>query len=271
MSSSIQTITQRISTLFTLFCLFSTLSHAQDIDFYIGSQTPALINSLQTEFNNAGLKKITVKNTDFWHPYVQGLRQGRRGIYFTAPHFAHWAIEKHEFIPLLKLAGRLQYVLVSRRSNLDIFEVSDLARKRICASKAPNLDFILANSALSKSLNSPLIIAQRSAFKSMLNNHSQCDAYVVSEHLFSQYSLKQPYDFIRLHQGVEYPNYAFISSPDISMETRQAFKKLMQSNKTNILLRTVYAEYSSKPVLLNTENKDFEAFNNDYLETLWRQ
>jgi hypothetical protein len=257
--------------LFMLYWVFSTASNAQNINVYIGSQTPELIDSLQTELNKAGLKQITVKNTDFWHPYIQGLRQGRSGIYFAAPHFAAWAIDKHQFIPLLKLAGNLQYVLVSRRRDLDIFEVSDLVRKRICVSKAPNLDFILANSALSKSLNSPLIIAQQSVFNSMQNKHSQCDAFAVSEHLFRQHALKQPYDFIRLHQSFEYPNYAFISSPDIPEETHQAFKKLIQSKQIKTLLRPIYAEYSSKPILLSTKKKDYKELHNPYLEKIWAQ
>lgn len=248
------------------------VSQAQEIDFYIHTQpqsNPVLIKSLQLEFNNANLAHIKVKNTHFWHPYIQGLRQGKKGFYLAAPHFSAWTINKHQFIPLIKLAGTLQYVLISRRNDINIFEVNDLARKRICASKAPNLDFILANNALQKSLNSPQIIAKESAFHSMRSNDNQCDAFVISEHLFKQYSLQQPFEFIRLQESQTYPNYAFLSSPNIDPAIQFKFKKIIMSKNVQTLLKPVFDNYSSKPILLSANNEDYSKVQNPYLEKIW--
>lgn len=242
---------------------------AENIDFYIGSQSPQIINKLQAEFDRSDLHYINVKNTDFWHPYIQGLRQGRSGIYFTAPHFASWAIEHHQFKPLIKLVGDLQYVLLSRRSNITIFEVNDLARKRICASKAPNLDFILANTALAKSLNSPKIITQNSVFTSLENNHKECDAFVISEHHFQQHASDKPYEFVRLQQGKKHQNYTFLSSPDIDLSTRQKVSELILSPAIKTLLRPIYSNYSSKPILIKINDKDYSKSHSPFLEKLW--
>jgi hypothetical protein len=264
----------RINYVALLLCaLVSAPSFAkEDIRVYLStnSQTnPDLQSALQLELNKAGLSHLKVSNTDFWHPFIQGIRQGRTGIYFAAPHFSAWAVTQHQFVPLLKLSGSLQYVLLSRQNDIDIFEVNDLARKRICASKAPNLDFILANSALTSSLNSPLIISKKSAATAMLNDDKDCDAFVVSEHIFTRHALKNPYRFVRLQQNKKQLNHAFISSPDIDTDTLTAFKKVMLSKTVATLLEPLYSEYSSKPILISASDDDFAKTQNDYLNKIW--
>jgi hypothetical protein len=261
------------STALIIYFLVNTPSFAkEEIPFYLSTSfetNPALHSALQLELNKAGLRHLKVTNTDFWHPFIQGIRQGRTGIYFAAPHFSAWAIKKHEFVPLLKLSGSLQYVLLSRQNDIDIFEVSDLARKRICSSKAPNLDFILANSALPSSFNSPIIISKASTSTAMISGDKDCDAFVVSEHIFSRYALKNPYRFVRLQQSVKQLNHAFISSPDIDLDTLTAFKRVMLSKVVVDLLEPLFYEYSSKPILIRATDDEFGKIKNDYLDKIW--
>lgn len=264
----------RLSYVALMLCAAVSVSSfaKEDIRFYLSnsSQTnPNLHSALQLELDKAGLSYIKVSSTDFWHPFIQGIRQGRTGIYFAAPHFSAWAVKQHQFVPLLKLSGNLQYVLLSRQNDIDIFEVSDLARKRICASKAPNLDFILANSALTSSLNSPIIISKTSSATAMLKGDKDCDAFVVSEHIFTQHALKNPYRFVRLQQSKKQLNHAFISSPDVDIETLTAFKKVMLSKTVTTLLEPLYSEYSSRPILIRATDDEFGKTQNDYLNKIW--
>lgn len=248
----------------------------EKVNFYLSNSlqiSSDSLKALQLALNKADLDFISVKNTDFWHPYIQGLRNGKPGIYFAAPHFSAWAVNKHKFVPILKLAGNLQYVLVSRRNDIRIFEVRDLARKRICTSKAPNLDFIVANNALRKSLNSPIIIAKDSSASAMLKNDTDCDAFAVSEHMYIKFTRKDPYKFIRLQQGEKHQNYAFISSPNITADTLKRFKSLMLNKQIQTLLKPLYSNYSLKPILIKAQKKDFTTTSNDYdyLSKIWKE
>ena len=253
-------------------CSSGKLNAKEGLSFYLSHSSqvnPDSLSILQSALNKANLSFIQVKNTDFWHPYSQGLRNGKSGIYFAAPHLSAWAVNKHKFVPILKLAGNLQYVLVSRRNDIDIFEIRDLARKRICTSKAPNLDFILASRALSSSLNSPIIVAKKSAAAAMIANDEDCDAFAVSEHTYIKFSRKEPYKFIRLQQGKKHQNYAFIGSPNIDGDTLNRLKKVLLSTEISTLLAPLYSHYSLKPRLVRAQNKDFINIPNEYLNKAW--
>lgn len=242
------------------------------IPFFLGSSehvSDAALLKLQTELDNAGLQHLSIKRTDFWHPYVQGIRQGQPGVYFAPPHFAAWAVKQHNFIPLIKLSGKLQFTLVSRRNDISIFEIRDVARKNICTSRAPNLDFILANSAFPESLNAPKIIFKDSPANAMLRNDKECDVFTVAEHKVKQHLIDEPYQMIRLLQSQQSINHAFISSEAVSTTTQNKLKKLIKSQQWQTLLRPLYLSYSSKPLLQNTNASEYRQVSTTYLNKLW--
>ena len=256
-----------------LYLMSAINVHANDaINFYLpqhSKDNSELHKSLQLTLNKAGLNFIKVRSTHFWHPYIQGLRQGRPGIYFSAPHLSAWAVNNHQFEPMLRLTGKLQHVLVSRRSDTDIFEVNDLHKKHICTSKAPNLDFILASQLLRGSINSPVITIKKSSSQAMFKDDKSCDAFSISDHIFTRYALKDPYKFIRLHQGVQYPNYAFLSSADISKDTRFKLKQILLNRATIKLMKPLYLNYANSTTLLVATKEDFLNIPNEYLNRVW--
>jgi len=54
---------------------------------YHSSQFPELAQKLDAALQRAGLNNIRTQSSDYWHPYQQGIRQGRVGVYLAPPHF----------------------------------------------------------------------------------------------------------------------------------------------------------------------------------------
>jgi len=237
---------------------------------YHSSHFPELALKLRAALTRAGLSQIEVKSTDYWHPYQQGIRRGRHGIYLAPPHFTAWAINEHKFIPLLRLPDRLKYVIASRSADAHLFEVSDLAGKSVCSQNAVNLDFMLVRTSFGSSLFAAKNKVVNSVASAMLNDDKDCDAFSISEHLFKEFNLKSPYRFIRLQQSFEYNNYAFIAHPDVDVERRKKLRKFLRSAEAQTVLKTLLKQFSNKTVLVPITSTDYPISYLKPLELYWR-
>lgn len=233
------------------------------------SQFPKLAQRLNIELKQAKLDQIEVKFADYWHPYQQGLRRGRPGIYLSAPHFSAWAINKHNFQPLLKLNGQLQYFIVSRHSDSHIFEVRDLENKTVCTQAAMSLDFILLRNATKDNILAPKTLRVPSTVQAMRDNRQDCDAFTLSAHLFNEFLLDVPFQFTRLQQSSMFLNYAFVAHPTTPRATQYAVKKFLLRPDIQILLNPVYKLYSSEPKLLNVKLNDYNTNQMKLLLPYW--
>lgn len=246
---------------------------SQEIALYLpyhSSQFPELAMKLDAALNRAELAQIKTKSTDYWHPYQQGLRQGRTGIYLAAPHFTAWAINKHKFAPLLRLPDRLKYVIASRSDDAHLFEVNDLAGRSVCSQNSVNLDFMLVRTAFGNSFLAAQNKVVNSVARAMQYDNQNCDAFSVSEHLFKRFNLESPYRFIRLQQGNEYNNYAFVAHPGITKNLRMSLKKFLRSPDAQTVLKPLLKQFSNKTNLVPIKPTDYPNTYLKPLELYWR-
>ena len=117
------------------------------------------VHLIQTTLHSEGLDQIEVIAVKYWHNYQRSLRAGHFGIYLAAPHYTAWALAEHDFVPIVRLAEPLKYVIAAHRSNANIFEVNDLDNQRVCAQAPLNLDYLLVNRAFDKPLLSADIVS----------------------------------------------------------------------------------------------------------------
>lgn len=247
------------------------------IPFYLPineNQFPWLIQELESALSeasleNASLSKLAVTATDYWHPYQQGIRQGRHGIYFAAPHFASWLINNHQFEPVLQLAGKLQYVIVSRRSDSHIFEVGDLATKTVCTNAIMDISFLLVRESMTRSVLSADTLRVQNVAKEMSDNNKECDAFSLSEHLFLSFATEDPFQFIRLQQSREFSNYAYLLHPSIAPDDKKALKKFLNSKQVSQILAPMYRLFVKEPSVLNGKPSSYPQSDSSSLEAYW--
>jgi len=232
-------------------------------------QFPQLVQQLKSELDNSGLHHLKIVTTEYWHPYQNGIRQGRPGIYFTAPHFSAWLVNKHKFTPLLRLAGQLQYVIAARRSDSDIFEVGDLANKTVCTNATMDLSFLLVRESMTRSVLSAQTKNVQNVAREMSNNNRACDAFSLSEHLFLEFAVQEPFRFIRLQQSETFSNYAYLFSPNISSSIRVRVKKVLTSKKVNTILHPMYRLYAQEPIITNGSPNNYPPEQMKPLNIYW--
>jgi len=249
--------------------LFAQPAFANSIPFYLplsSEQFPTISDDLENALHEAGLSQFKVTTTDYWHPYQQGLRRGRRGVYFAAPHFSAWAIDKYKFVPILRLRNKLQYVIVARRTDSHIFEVNDLAGKTVCTGQAPNLDFLLSRTALRKAVILARTKPVKSVPQAMRSDDQNCQAFSVSRHIFDAFIKTEPFRFIRLQQSDATLNYGFIVNRQTALDHGIKLRKFLRSARAKSVLKPMYDLYSDKTILVGAKTRDYSS--NDYAPLL---
>jgi hypothetical protein len=244
----------------------------QEIPFYLPiskAQFPELISQLEIALSDAGLSHLKLATTDYWHPYQNGIRQGRLGIYLAAPHFTSWLIHKYDFKPKLKLAGPLRYVIAARRADTNIFEVNDLANKTVCIDATMNLSFLLVKELMPNSVLSPKTIRVESVAEKMRLDDRRCDAFSLNEHLFLMLAADQPFKFISLKQSDEFSNYAYVVHPDVSQQTNAALTKLLTNNAVTKILRPMHQLLAAEPRIVRAKANHYPQLTMSPLQKYW--
>lgn len=233
------------------------------------STDPKLTNELQSAFAAEGLNNVIVKNVDFWHPYQQGLREGRPGIYFAQPHFAAWAIGQHDFRPIYKLHGRLKYVLASRRNDSHLFEVNDIEGGVICREPGLNLGTVWLNSIIGKYRLTVSSKEVESAEHAMLNDSGDCDVFVIDDHAYDRVNNGQLGRYIRLKQSPVYKHNALVAHPNIPNALTDKLKTALKTREIKALLAPYLTGLSKWQNLLPVKQDDYSADDHELLNAYW--
>jgi hypothetical protein len=218
---------------------------------------PEQITEIKADFRQMGLNNITIETVDYGHNYQQGLRAGRIGIYFAPPHFAAWAIDHHGFHALVHLSEPLSYVIAVERSLTTLFEVRDLAGKRICARKPLNLDYLLVNKVLQNNLVPAQIKIVDRVSDQMDSEDTSCKAFSISRSIFDQFEKKYPERFIKLYQTNNYPNYGLISHPKIKQSDLEKTKAYFLLDRTQLMLAPLLKEFANSHRLVASSAKHY--------------
>lgn len=67
-----------------------------------------------------------------WLSYAKEMRNGSYDLLFDAPHVVAWRVEVLNHVPLIKLPGTLDFVVISRINDEEIIKLDDLAGHKVC-------------------------------------------------------------------------------------------------------------------------------------------
>lgn len=100
-------------------------------------------------------EKVVYRHPGDWRSYERKMRAGEYDIIFDGPHFAAWRVENGMAQPLVKLPGKLDFVLVVRADQGDVDDIQDLIGKRVCVLPSPNLTAMTAYSLFQNPMRQP--------------------------------------------------------------------------------------------------------------------
>lgn len=158
-----------------------------------------------------------------WPTYIERMQHDAYDLVFDGPHFVSWRIAKRGHVPLVKLPGSLDFVVITRRDNPAVTELSDLAGRAICGHAPPNLATLTLQAQFPNPTRQPMIIATEgflNAFKGVIEKH--CDGAVLPSKIYARLDQGKYEGATRvLFKSRPVPQQAFTASRRIPPEIRQ--------------------------------------------------
>lgn len=178
-------------------------------------------------------QKVTYRWTDNWLVYEHAMQKDEYDFVFDGPHFIGWRMEKYNHAPLVKLDGKLAFVVIARSDNARIQEIKDLAGRRICAFAPPNLATLTMYTHFNNPARQPIIMEIKKgfgeAFEGVMNK--RCEGGVLQKTLYEQkFNVGEAAGQTKvLVQTKPVPNQGLTASNRVSLEMQQKIAAALMS------------------------------------------
>ncbi len=170
-------------------------------------------------------KKVVYQHPSNWLTYQRDMRDGKYDIVFDGPHFASWRMAHLGHDMLVKLPGKLGFMLAKPKSETAINNLNDLIGKRICGISMPNLSTLSILAAYPNPVRQPVIVGVKGGMKGVAKAlaKNKCQAYVFRDKFYMKKlkpEVKQNLEII--YKSNPLPNQVITASNRISPADKKA-------------------------------------------------
>lgn len=197
------------------------------------------------------LTKITGKTFVYrypqnWLSYQSDMRKGIYDVVFDGPAFVGWRMAKLDHVPLIKVPGKLDFVLVTKKENDKFKELKDMAGYTVCAFAPPNLATLTVLLEFDNPARQPLIIEIKSfkdAYDGILSG--KCKGGILQAKLYETFDKEKKAAKVLFHSK-PVANQAFSASARIPPEMRQKITEGLLSPEGEIALTKLREEFKGQ-------------------------
>jgi len=209
---------------------------------------------------------VTYKHPGNWLKYQREMRNDKYDIVFDGPHFIAWREQHLGHEALLKLPGKLQFILVTDKNNSKVTKPNDLIGKNICGISPPNLSTLSVLDYYRNPVRQPVIRGIKGGmgkvFKSLSAN-DKCEAAVLRT-AFHKKKLKQEQraTIKTLFKSKAMPNQGVSVSKRISPELKLRIKKSLSAGNGILSTENLLKRFGGKAKsFIPVEAKDYAGYN----------
>ena len=212
--------------------------------------------------------KVAYKHPGNWFKYQRDMRNDKYDIIFDGPHFISWREQHLGHEALLKLPGKLQFILVTGKDSA-LKTANDLIGKNICGIPPPNLSTLSILDNFRNPVRQPTIKGIKGGmgkvFKAFVGNNNKCDAAVLRT-AFHRKKLKDKQRAMlkTLYKTKAMPNQGISVSRRVSPEFKQRIKKSLTTEQSGITsTQAVIKRFGGKAMsFVSSDGKEYSGYNN---------
>ncbi len=176
-------------------------------------------------------KTVRYQHPGNWFKYQKDMREGKLDIVFDGPHFAAWRMVHLDHHALVKLPGKLQFHLLTRKDNEAIKSPDDLVGRTICGISPPNLSTLSIMAYYNNPVRQPVIKGIRGGMGKVLKaglTNEQCDAFVLRTTFYKKKVKPEQKLLMRIvYTSPAMPNQVITVGKQISAEEREKLRDLL--------------------------------------------
>ena len=188
-------------------------------------------------FTDATGEEFVYRYTGNWPSYIKHMRESNFHLAFDEPHLVGWRVENLQHVPLVKLDGSLDFVIITRNADDTIIQLSDLAGRTVCADAPPAMDGLILFAQFENPSRQPVLRRVRdplSAYTRLLKNG--CRGAVLPARLYERLSRGGNQTRI-LFLSEPFPNWALSAHPELPPAVRDRVRRLLLDPENSALTR----------------------------------
>ena len=180
--------------------------------------------------------KVTYVYPGNWLNYQREMRNDKYDIIFDGPHFIAWRVAHLGHDALIKLPGRLQFMLVYDKANVSYEHPDDLIGKRICGISPPNLSTLSILDYYRNPVRQPMIKGIKGGMgkvhKTLTDKKAGCDAAVLRTAFYKKKLPKAQQDNLNtLYLSKAMPNQGISVSKRVSQSIKDKIRNELTIGK----------------------------------------
>ena len=214
--------------------------------------------------------KIKYKHPGNWLNYQREMRNDKYDIVFDGPHFIAWREAHLGHEAILKLPGKLQFILVTDKNSQQFNKTEDLIGKNICGISPPNLSTLSILDHYRNPVRQPSIKGfNKGGMGKVFKEFSQkgkrrCDAAILRTAFHKKkLTAEQRATIKTLFTSKAMPNQGISVSRRVSPELKLRIKIGLTEAKGIASTKMVLKRFGGKAKsLMPTAEKEYAGYNN---------
>ncbi len=212
-------------------------------------------------------KTVRYQHPGNWFKYQKDMREGKLDIVFDGPHFAAWRMVHLDHHALVKLPGKLQFHLLTRKDNEAIKSPDDLVGRTICGISPPNLSTLSIMAYYNNPVRQPVIKGIRGGMGKVLKaglTNEQCDAFVLRTTFYKKKVKPEQKLLMRIvYTSPAMPNQVITVGKQISAEEREKLRDLLSvRSEGKAATATILKRFAPKAKrFLPASDEEYKGYN----------
>ena len=176
---------------------------------------------------------VTYSQPRDWLQYSTEMRNGKYDIVFDGPHFAAWRIKHLNHVPLVKLPGTLDFIVIARWDDKRINKLRDLVALPVCGLPSPNLGTTTVMAQFVNPVTQPDIHEAKGSFDDVVTTFAagKCRAAIVRDTVFKKLADAEKRQFKVVFKSPSFPNQTVTVSDRIRPKMREKLITAMTVKK----------------------------------------
>jgi len=212
-------------------------------------------------------RTVTYVHPKNWFNYQREMRNDKYDLVLDGPHFASWRIAHLGHEALVKLPGKLRFLLLVDKNDPELDHADKLIAKNICAISPPHLSVLSILDNYRNPVRQPVIKGVKGGmgkvFKAYKNKKKKCHAMVLRDVFLKKKVKKSEQDKLKvLYSSITMPNQTITVSKRLSQEEKNKIKFELTVGKGVASTQGIIKRFAGKAKsFIPVKAKEYDGYN----------